>query len=156
MQSYIKLFAVVILICLVSVGFAQETAATPSGPGEAETPPFPYMAEITGDNLYVRSGPGTNFYECGKLNKGDKVKVMSRQFSWACIVPPAGAFPGFQCSMSALTRTILPSALLPVTGFVSMPGPIPKGRYIPRNYKVDSTRVTKSSCSASSWTIITR
>jgi uncharacterized protein YgiM (DUF1202 family) len=92
MQSYIKLFAVVILICLVSVGFAQETAATPSGPGEAETPPFPYMAEITGDNLYVRSGPGTNFYECGKLNKGDKVKVMSRQFSWACIVPPAGSF----------------------------------------------------------------
>jgi len=92
MQSYIKLFAVVILICLVSVGFAQETATTPSGPDEAETPPFPYMAEITGDNLYVRSGPGTNFYECGKLSKGDKVKVMSRQFSWACIVPPAGSF----------------------------------------------------------------
>jgi len=92
MQSYIKLFAVVILICLVSVGFAQEAATAPSGPGEAETPAFPYMAEITGDNLYVRSGPGTNFYECGKLTKGDKVKVMSRQFSWACIVPPAGSF----------------------------------------------------------------
>jgi len=92
MQSYIKLFAVVILICLVSVGFAQEAATAPSGPDEAETPPFPYMAEITGDNLYVRSGPGTNFYECGKLTKGDKVKVMSRQFSWACIVPPAGSF----------------------------------------------------------------
>lgn len=92
MQSYIKLFAVVILICLVSVGFAQEAATTTSGPDEAETPPFPYMAEITGDNLYVRSGPGTNFYECGKLTKGDKVKVMSRQFSWACIVPPAGSF----------------------------------------------------------------
>ena len=92
MQSYIKLFAVVILICLVSVGVAQEAATTPSGPDEAETPPFPYMAEITGDNLYIRSGPGTNFYECGKLSKGDKVKVMSRQFSWACIVPPAGSF----------------------------------------------------------------
>ncbi len=92
MQSYIKLFAIVILICLVSVGFAQEAATTPSGPDEADTPAFPYMAEITGDNVYVRSGPGTNFYDCGKLNKGDKVKVMSRQFSWACIVPLAGSF----------------------------------------------------------------
>ena len=92
MQSYIKLFAVVILISLVSVGFAQEAATTPSGPDEAETPAPPYMAEIIGDNLYVRSGPGTNFYECGKLNKGDKVKVTEIQFSWARIVPPAGSF----------------------------------------------------------------
>ncbi len=92
MQSYIKLFAIVILICLVSVGFAQEAATTPSGPDEADTPAFPYMAEITGDNLYVRSGPGTNFYECSKLNKGDKVKVTEKQFSWARIVPPAGSF----------------------------------------------------------------
>jgi len=92
MQSYIKLFAIVILICLVSVGFAQEAATTPSGPDEADIPAFPYMAEITGDNVYIRSGPGTNFYDCGKLNKGDKVKVMSRQFSWACIVPLAGSF----------------------------------------------------------------
>jgi hypothetical protein len=92
MQSYIKLFAIVILICLVSVGFAQEAATTPSGSDEAETPAFPYMAEITGDNLYVRSGPGTNFYDCGKLNKGDKVKVVSKQFSWARIAPPPGSF----------------------------------------------------------------
>ena len=74
------------------LGFAQEAATTPSGPDEAETPAFPYMAEITGDNLYVRSGPGTNFYECSKLNKGDKVKVTEQQFSWARIVPPAGSF----------------------------------------------------------------
>ena len=92
MQSYIKLFAIVILICLVSVGFAQEGATTPSSSDEAGTPPFPYMAEITGDNVYIRSGPGTNFYDCGKLNKGDQVKVMKRQFSWACIVPPQGIF----------------------------------------------------------------
>jgi len=92
MQSYIKLFAIVILTSLVSVGFAQEAATTPSGPAEAETPAFPYMAEITGDNVYVRSGPGTNFYYCGKINKGDKVKVVGKQFSWARVVPPAGSF----------------------------------------------------------------
>ena len=93
MQSYIKkLFAIVILICLVSVGFAQEAAPAPGGPEEAETQAFPYMAEINGDNVYIRSGPGTNFYDCGKINKGDKVKVIGKQFSWARIVPPAGSF----------------------------------------------------------------
>jgi len=94
MQSYIKLFAIVILACLVSVGVAQEAATTPTpgGPDEAGTPAFPYMAEITGDNVLIRSGPGTNFYECGKSNKGDTVKVIGKQFSWARIVPPAGSF----------------------------------------------------------------
>jgi len=92
MQSYIKLFAIVILICLMSVGFAQEGATATSGSGEVGTPAFPYMAEITGDNVYIRSGPGTNFYDCGKLNTGDKVKVIGKQFSWARIVPPQGSF----------------------------------------------------------------
>lgn len=92
MQSYIKLFAIVILTCLVSVGFAQEAATPTSGTDEAGIPAFPYMAEITGDNVYVRSGPGTNFYYCGKLNKGDKVKVIGKQFSWARVVPPASSF----------------------------------------------------------------
>jgi len=92
MQSYIKMFAIVILTSLVSVGFAQEPATTTSDTDEAGTPSFPYMAEITGDNVYVRSGPGTNFYYCGKLNKGDKVKVIGKQFSWARVVPPASSF----------------------------------------------------------------
>ncbi|MBA7646289.1 hypothetical protein ES703_54051 [subsurface metagenome] len=76
----------------MSVGFAQEAATTPSGPDEAGTPAFPYIAEITGDRVNVRSGPGTNFYDCSKLNEGDKVKVIGKQFSWARIVPPAGSF----------------------------------------------------------------
>jgi uncharacterized protein YgiM (DUF1202 family) len=89
MQSYIKLFIMVILTSLVSMGFAQETT---SASGGADALSFPYMAEITGEDLYVRSGPGTNFYSCSKLNKGDKVKVVGKQFSWARIVPPAGSF----------------------------------------------------------------
>ena len=88
MQSYTKLFAIIILTSLVSIGFAQET----SGSAGAGTMSFPYIAEITGDNVYVRSGPGTNFYDCGKLNQGDKVKVIGKQFSWARIVAPPGSF----------------------------------------------------------------
>ena len=104
MQSYIKLFAIVILICLVSIGVAQE----------AETPAFPYMAEITGDNVYIRSGPGTNFYHCGKFNTGDKVKVTEKQFSWARIVPPAGSFSWI--SMQYVTIDPANSTVGTVTG----------------------------------------
>jgi len=98
MQSRTGLFAVIILISLASAGFAQETVITPesvimtSGPNRTVTPSFPYMAEITGDNVNVRSGPGTNYYRCGKLNKGDRVKVVNQRVSWSCIVPPPGSF----------------------------------------------------------------
>jgi uncharacterized protein YgiM (DUF1202 family) len=89
MQSYKKLFVIIILTSLVSTGFAQTTTSSSDADGSL---PFPYMAEITGDNVYVRSGPGTNFYDCSKLNTGDKVKVVGKQFSWARIVPPPGSF----------------------------------------------------------------
>ncbi len=57
-----------------------------------KTPSFPYVAEITGDNVNVRSGPGTNYYSCGSLNRGDKVEVVGEQFGWIRIVPPASCF----------------------------------------------------------------
>jgi len=54
--------------------------------------PFPYIAEITEDNVNIRSGPGTNFYSCGKLNGADKVEVVATQLSWSQIVPPPSCF----------------------------------------------------------------
>ncbi len=107
MQSRISLSILVILTVLVSpgkmgsatAGFAQE-AAGPAGrtvtmtadPNAGAVLSFPYIAEIASNNVNIRSGPGTNYYPCGKLNKGDKVKVVSHKFSWSCIVPPAGSF----------------------------------------------------------------
>lgn len=95
MRSYMNLFVAVIVAGVVSVGFSQGAATGPiegaAGP-EIETPPFPYDAVITADDVYIRSGPGTNFYHCGKFKKGDRVKVVARQFSWSRIVPPAGNF----------------------------------------------------------------
>lgn len=84
-----------VLASVASAGLAGRTAPaekTITPPGEAETPTFPYFAEITGDNVLFRSGPGRNFYECGKLNKGDKVKVVRQLFSWYEIVPPPKSF----------------------------------------------------------------
>lgn len=53
---------------------------------------FPYEAEIIADSVLVRSGPGTNYYSSGKLEKGAVVKVVATQFSWSRIVPPPGSF----------------------------------------------------------------
>jgi hypothetical protein len=91
MRSYVNLFIIIISAVLVSFGFTQTSAASDSDQ-QVDTSSFPYTAEITGDDVYVRSGPGTNFYRCGKLNKGDKVKVVDKQFSWSRIVPPVGSF----------------------------------------------------------------
>ena len=92
MRSYVSLSILIIVAALVCVGFAQQAPAGPGGSQEVEATSFPYTAEITGDDVYIRSGPGTNFYRCGKLSKGDKVKVVDKQFSWSRIIPPAGSF----------------------------------------------------------------
>ncbi len=97
MQSHTKFIYFVILACLISLpaaGFAQETAAPPVSTNKPEVnePSFPYIAEITEDNVNIRSGPGTNYYPCGKLSAGDKVKVVASKYSWSHIVPPANTF----------------------------------------------------------------
>ena len=97
MESQNKLVAMFCLIgLLVSVGFGHGAVGggsegTAGGEGEG-LPSLPYLARITGDNVNIRSGPGTNYYGCGKLNKGDRVKVVGSKFSWSQIVPPAGSF----------------------------------------------------------------
>ncbi|UCC23241.1 MAG: SH3 domain-containing protein, partial [Planctomycetota bacterium] len=68
-------------IASTSVGFAQEAA-----------PSFPYVAEINAENVNIRSGPGTNYYRTGQINKGDTVKVVASKHSWSHIVPPPGSF----------------------------------------------------------------
>ncbi len=85
---YLFCSAVLMSVCFVPEAFAAaEESAT-----AAEVPAFPYIAQMTGDDVYIRSGPGTQYYRCGKLNKTDRVKVVGRQFSWSRIVPPAGSF----------------------------------------------------------------
>ena len=87
MQSHTKfsnLFILAFLIILTSVGLGQEP--------EKPKPSFPYIAEITDDNVNIRSGPGTNYYHCGKLNSSDRVTVVASKYSWSHIIPPEGSF----------------------------------------------------------------
>lgn len=50
------------------------------------------IIEVTGNNVYVRSGPTTNHYPVCKLNAGDRTVMVSERGGWYEIVPPAGAF----------------------------------------------------------------
>jgi uncharacterized protein YgiM (DUF1202 family) len=100
MRFHASFLIFIVTAVVVSVGFAQQTppATSPTAtmaagePNLADAPSYPYDALITGDRVKIRSGPGTNFYHCGFLNKGDRVTVVARQFSWSRIVPPAGTF----------------------------------------------------------------
>jgi hypothetical protein len=97
MQGGINFLTGVLLSALVSIGFAQETETAPRPPAaseanEAAGPALPYVAEITANSVYVRSGPGRDQYPCGQLKKGDTVTVVGTYYSWSKIVPPAGSF----------------------------------------------------------------
>ncbi len=66
-----------------------EPAAEPASPAVAFVP---YVGEVTGDSVYVRSGPSTNYYTVGKVNAGQRVTVLDEKESWVGIAPPAGCF----------------------------------------------------------------
>ncbi len=83
--------AFVIILAIAVCGFGQP-AETQTGANDVARPAFPYVAEIVADDVYIRSGPGTNYYFCGKLNKGDSVKIVSDRYSWLRIVPPKGSY----------------------------------------------------------------
>jgi SH3-like domain-containing protein len=54
---------------------------------------FPYTAYVNADNVYVRSGPGRDYYPTSKLNTGDKVEVYRHDpGGWYAIRPVEGSF----------------------------------------------------------------
>jgi hypothetical protein len=86
-------FAVISFAALVCPAFEAVTSPIDTGDAsESAEMAFPYVAQITADNVYVRCGPGTNYYPCGKVNKTDRVTVVATKFGWSHIVPPLGSF----------------------------------------------------------------
>ncbi len=54
---------------------------------------FPYTAYAISDDVYVRSGPGKNYYPTEKLAKGDAVEIYRHDpGGWYAIRPPEGSF----------------------------------------------------------------
>ena len=97
------LVSLVVVLGLSLTGLAQVEPNQPASPAPAvpapggvtlNSPPAtgPYVAEAVGNDVYIRSGAGTNFYHCGKLYAGDRIQVIKSQDGWSCVVPPPGCF----------------------------------------------------------------
>jgi hypothetical protein len=67
-------------------------AAQPAAQPALPEPERPYIAEIIGTDIYVRSGPGLSYYFTTKLSSPAKVTVVDHKFSWAQIIPPDGSY----------------------------------------------------------------
>jgi len=57
----------------------------------AEQETFPFLAEVTGDQVNVRSGQSANFESLCQLNKDAEVIVVGKEFSWYKIQLPSSA-----------------------------------------------------------------
>ena len=64
----------------------------PSVPQDIENARFTTTGIIASNAVYVRCGPGDNYYPTQKLDKGAKVKVVGAKFDWLKIEPPDESF----------------------------------------------------------------
>ncbi|MCE5286707.1 MAG: DUF3794 domain-containing protein [Pelosinus sp.] len=62
-------------------------------------------ATITGDNVNVRSGPGTNFPVVIKVNKGTQVTIKEQAFGWYKVILSDGVTIGWVASWLVNTGT---------------------------------------------------
>jgi len=58
---------------------------------------FPYLGQVTGTNVYVRSGPGekdgrSNYYPCTKVSRPARVTVVGARNGWLEILAPPGTY----------------------------------------------------------------
>lgn len=72
--------------CWISMALA--VCSSSLGAGE-----FPYTGYVNGDNVYVRSGPGEQYYPTGKLHRGGAVEVYRHDpGGWYAVRPPQASF----------------------------------------------------------------
>ncbi|MBN1457156.1 MAG: hypothetical protein JW912_04820 [Sedimentisphaerales bacterium] len=79
------------LMLLAPLASALEPAGTVAATQETEKV-FPHIAEVVGTNVYIRSGAGTAYYFCGKVNSPLRLIVVEEKNNWAKIIPPKGSF----------------------------------------------------------------
>lgn len=97
MLSRTNFLGVVVLVlgaslCVGQVPESDPVIETPADTAKAEAVSFPYVGELTGADVYIRSGPGTVYYYWAKLSSPARVIVAGEKHGWLKILPPAGSF----------------------------------------------------------------
>jgi uncharacterized protein YgiM (DUF1202 family) len=79
----------VLTLCVACVWGQSDSNA----PRKALDSRFPFKAEVIGTEVNVRSGPGTDQYECGRVTLGDVVEVVGEaEGGWSEIKPLPSSF----------------------------------------------------------------
>lgn len=68
------------------------------------------IAVVNGNNVNVRTGPGTNFPVISKLNKGESLTIKDEAFGWYKVVLPDGNTTGWVASWLLNTNGTTPVA----------------------------------------------
>ncbi len=92
MLSNKNIFLVVGFVFIAAVCFAEETAKPAAATGKPTLVSFPHKAQVTGENVYVRSGAGKAFYYCTKLSAPAIVVVVDQKYGYSKIIPPKGSY----------------------------------------------------------------
>ncbi len=86
----VSVLTLAVLTTLPTIAMAQE-AAIPAVPDVANSK-YNFAGTINANAVYVRSGPGDNYYPTSKLDAGANVTVVGIKFDWLKIIPPEGSF----------------------------------------------------------------
>ncbi len=78
--------ASVLFIAAPIAVFAEDAAP------EVDNSKVSFAGTVNSNAVYVRSGPGENYYATVKLDKGAQVTVVGLKFDWLKIIPPEGSF----------------------------------------------------------------
>ncbi|AQT67056.1 SH3 domain protein [Anaerohalosphaera lusitana] len=93
-----KKLAVTVLVTIIAATAIAEIETRPMfdqppAPKAQQPEKFPYIGKVTGQNVYVRSGPGTAYYFSDKVSEPTTVTVVSSVHDiWLKILPTEDAF----------------------------------------------------------------
>lgn len=93
-----SLFTTAALLSVIALTQAPRYAGAQSDPESATVSPevpnakFNFVGEVSGNNVYIRSGPSDSYYPTSKLQKGNRVTVRGAKFDYLKIEPPEGSF----------------------------------------------------------------
>ncbi|MBX3394035.1 MAG: SH3 domain-containing protein [Phycisphaerae bacterium] len=91
-MSRARWIAAAVLVFVSTQDLFAQTGTSGSAASAAPRTAFPWEGEVSGTNVRVRSGPGTNFYATTKVNTGDRLLVLGVRDGWYEIAPPRGSF----------------------------------------------------------------
>ena len=109
-----RVIAILCTAALVTSLYAQ-SATNPSAAANG------YVGEVSGTNVYIRSGPGNTAYPVVKLSHPARVTVVDKTSGWLKILPPEGCFSvilkkDVAVDDGAKTATVLANDIRPRAG----------------------------------------